>query len=660
MKKIRKSQQKGIGLTNQGFQGNFNLQVIILVMYVFILYGNTMLNEYSLDDRFVVLDHKLVEKGIRGIPEIFTSRYVDSETDNKVSTGYRPVVVSTFAIEYQFFGYAPGFSHFINVVLYALAGILLLIILKRIFKDFHVLFPLVIAALFIAHPVHTEVVASLKNRDELIVLSGSLFSMYLFLKYADFGKVKYLFSGLFFFILACFSKATALPYIFLIPLVLYFFTPLRLSKIFMISAGLILVFIVVTYLPQLYLPKGFRPRIYYENNIRFEDFFTRLTTGFYILFFYLKKLIIPFPLLYYYGYNMIPIAGIGNIWVILSILFHGGIFVFAIYKIREKHIFSFIIMFYLIALAPFTNVIRPVMGIVGERFLLTPSIAFSMFLGLLIFLLFNIGPAQINPGRPALKRTGLVVFILLIPFSAITINRNTQWKDHLTLYHSDMKYLENSVKGNELYATVLLNNLESGKINPNEKEETIKKIIAHYTQALKLYPDYDKIWNNIAILYSKLNKLDESIQFHKKAVELKPKINLYRLNLGARYHQIKEYDEAIECWKKCIEIDSTYNEARAFLSIAYIEQKEYEQAIKVNKEFLRIDSLSDKPYENLGFIYLQTGDTTLAIQNWETAVSKNPKNVNVCRMLNKYFTDTNNQAKAGYYSNLANAAGNKN
>ena len=158
---------------NKGFQNSLRVQVIFLVLLVFILYGNTLLNKYSLDDEYVILNNKKVEQGIKGIPDIFTSRFTIS--DNDITYGYRPVVLTTFAIEYELFGYAPGFSHFINVLLFALSSLLLFLILRKLFNAYHYLFPLIVTTIFIAHPIHTEVVASLKNRDEFLVLFSHCF-----------------------------------------------------------------------------------------------------------------------------------------------------------------------------------------------------------------------------------------------------------------------------------------------------------------------------------------------------------------------------------------------------------------------------------------------------------------------------------------------------
>jgi protein O-mannosyl-transferase len=78
------------------------LPIIALIIIVFLYYGNTLKNGYSLDDDLVTTTdntiHERVEKGIAGIPEIFRTRYVHTD---KQKYEYRPVVTSSFALEYQ-------------------------------------------------------------------------------------------------------------------------------------------------------------------------------------------------------------------------------------------------------------------------------------------------------------------------------------------------------------------------------------------------------------------------------------------------------------------------------------------------------------------------------------------------------------------------------
>src|SRR5579872_2510724 len=78
------------------FKGkNFHLLFIgVVIALSFMLYGNSIPNGYSLDDEFVLHGDSTVQKGIKGIPMLFKSRYA---WDDKGSYGYRPVVKTSFA-----------------------------------------------------------------------------------------------------------------------------------------------------------------------------------------------------------------------------------------------------------------------------------------------------------------------------------------------------------------------------------------------------------------------------------------------------------------------------------------------------------------------------------------------------------------------------------
>ncbi|MCK5029515.1 MAG: hypothetical protein KAR57_07770, partial [Bacteroidales bacterium] len=70
-------------------------------------------------------------------------------------------------------------SHFLNVLLYALTALVLFILLERLFSNhksdkWYWSLPFVASLLFLAHPIHTEVVANIKGRDEILSLLGVL------------------------------------------------------------------------------------------------------------------------------------------------------------------------------------------------------------------------------------------------------------------------------------------------------------------------------------------------------------------------------------------------------------------------------------------------------------------------------------------------------
>src|ERR1035437_3769475 len=221
---------------------------VLITVFVFLIYGNSIKNEYALDDNYVTVTNlkepgnSRVAKGIKGIPEIFSSHYVESSSQ---SFEYRPLVLATFAIEYQFFGSNPHVSHFISVLIYALTCLLLFSILCKLLKNYNIVFPLLIIFLFITHPIHTEVVDNIKCRDELLSFLFGICSLHFFLKSTE-AKNKWLpvVLAIVFLLMALLCKRTAVLFIALIPLAIYFFTSIKLKQIVIISVFPLLAFLV--------------------------------------------------------------------------------------------------------------------------------------------------------------------------------------------------------------------------------------------------------------------------------------------------------------------------------------------------------------------------------------------------------------------------------
>ncbi|MCD4679581.1 MAG: tetratricopeptide repeat protein [Bacteroidales bacterium] len=542
-----------------------NLLIIgFIIVFAFILYGNTIQNSYSLDDDYVTFSDPTVRKGIKAIPEIFTSLYANVYGDGgKIKFGYRPIVKTTYAIESEFFGANPHISHLINILLYAFTCILVFFLLRRLFKDYHILFPLLVTTFFMAHPVHTEVVSSLKNRDELLSFMFNIITLIFFVRYADKQKIIFIFAGLLSFLLAYLSKLTALSFIAIIPLVLYFFTKTDHRKIIYILLAVIAVFLIARILPKFYLPDTSRTKLFVENPLIFENYiWTRTATGFYILLLYLKLLIYPHPLLFYYGYNMIPMTDWSNIWAISSFVIYLLIFIYAIKRIRQKHILSFGILYYLITISLYTNMVKPPAGIIGERFLLAPSLGFCV---VITYFIFRVLKKQAQTPNIELKQSIWIVLIslfLLIPYTAKTIVRNKDWKDHLSLMSHDIKYLENSAKANFIYAGALKTEALASIRNNQNTTENMQKLdlsIKHFKNAVDVYPEYYEALNQLGSLYYTVyHDPITAVSYLKRSIEVRPDYKPPYYNLAYIYKSSENYKEAIFYYKKMLEIDPAH------------------------------------------------------------------------------------------------------
>ena len=629
--------------------------VIILASVTIGLNINTIRNYYNLDDYHIAKNNPDFEEGINAIPRIFATQY--SSRDDK-SFGYRPLIRSSFAIEYQFFGKKPSVSHFINVVFYLIIVLLLFKILRRLLRDYHYLFPFIITLLFAAHPIHTEVVASLKNRDELFMLLFGLLALDQSIRYADFRKNKHIYWAMGMFFLSALSKPTAAAFFFIIPLSLYFFTDLELKSVLKVAIPTALISLVAVIGPSLYLPAYDRTLAMLENPLAVQGgFIDHIAYAGFTLIYYLRLLLLPHPLRYYYGYNVFPDMNLSNIWVIVSIILHLGLFIYAIVKLRQKHILSFIILAYLTSIFLFSNLVKPSPGIIAERFLIIPSIAFCIALGYFIYRMFFHNPAEKKLSPFKTIAILFVTLLILIPYSAKTIIRNKQWKTEYTLYKADMPYLYDSFKANDLYANEIMKSVNKELAKPVNVlkfvDPQVKEAISHWERAIEILPDVSSPYRNLGIVYSRVYKnYDTALYYFRKTLEIEPEDPMTLFNLGMTFEATGEYNRAIDFLQRSLAIDSNSVNTRSRLANIYYSMGNFKEAVYLNQEIMRIAPQEALPYVNMGNYYIFQKDTLNGIKYYEKAIELGaPPDASI--FLAKYFTMKGDLPKANYYRKLA-------
>jgi hypothetical protein len=144
---------------------NWTPVYFFVILFSFLLYANTINHDFTVDDGTVIANNNFTKKGVDGIKDIFTNSYRAGFWDRQEGL-YRPLSVAMFAVEYQIGKGSPLPGHIMNIIFYILTSIVVLSVLKRILQNFHPLIPIAATLLFVAHPIHTEVVANIKSRDE--------------------------------------------------------------------------------------------------------------------------------------------------------------------------------------------------------------------------------------------------------------------------------------------------------------------------------------------------------------------------------------------------------------------------------------------------------------------------------------------------------------
>jgi protein O-mannosyl-transferase len=500
---------------------------ICLVVLAFIFYGNSLNNGFSLDDELVTStdrrQHHLVEKGILGIPEIFTSFY---EINEKQQYSYRPITTLSFAIEWEIFKNTEDrakYSHIINILLYALTCYLLFIFLDNILKKENRFITILAVFLFVIHPIHSEVVNNIKSRDEMICLIFALLSGLSAIKYIQTQKNRQLITATLFLLLSLLSKINGLAFVVIIPLSLYYFFSINRRTTFLILGFMFCSFGMFKLIQSFLLSEeAIRQFEYFENPLYFMGFTDRILMFFYTTYLYLEKLLFPYPLSFYYGFDTIKIVGFDSFEFIGSFILVSSLLFIAFRGFLKKSPISFWILFFFFAIGGATNILFPVVGIFGERFAFMSSIAFCVLAAYFIkFLIYKIE-------YPSIAKSLLATFILatFIPSLVFSINRNSVWESKKTLYQNDVRTLPNSVKINSLLATEYFYEakslFESRRLNDHPKMIAKSDSSAHFfNQSINIYPEYVSSINNLGnIEFTYRNNLEKASSLFQKATEI--------------------------------------------------------------------------------------------------------------------------------------------
>ena len=244
---------------------------------------------------------------------------------------------------------------------------------------------------------------------------------------------------------------------------------------------------------------------YFENPLLYEgSFMDRITLGFYCSWFYLKMLIFPKDLSFYYGYNQIPMANWSYYQVWLAILFYFPLGIYGFIRFLKRDVFGLGIVLWLGIMLGVINLIFPIVGIVADRFTYVFSLGFCVVLGYLLVTFFKVDIKN-NQSVIKIPRGFIVTFLLVtIIYSGRTIARNPDWHDYLHLYTTDIEHLEESAKAHALISNTMYTGIISDfKKNPNNPkvQKDIRAVIYHFEEAIRIDSTYSTSLNNLGSAY---------------------------------------------------------------------------------------------------------------------------------------------------------------
>lgn len=151
--------------------------------------------------------------------------------------------------------------------------------------------------------------------------------------------------------------------------------------------------------------------------------------------------------------------------------------------------------------------------------------------------------------------------------------------------------------------------------------------LVHFKKAIQLKPDFSEAYNNMGILYSQKDQLEEALDSFNKAVSN----ILYRTphfayhNMGLVYFRKKENKKAIDYYKKAIELAPYYVDAYIDLGIVYEKIGNYEDAISINEKVIQLMPDLLEPHLNIAKLYINTGRKKEAVEELKLIINTNPR-----------------------------------
>jgi len=581
--------------------------LIIISIVSFICYGNSLHNNFVYDDKSIIVKNQLV-RDIHNIPLIFTTSYWEGYRwegiEKNEQSLYRPLIIFSYALNYLVSDLNPFGYHLINLLIHLINSILTFLLCLYLFESWRWISSLVVSLLFATHPIHTEAVANIVGRAELLCFCFFILALWFYIKAVSrkspHSRLFYLLSlgGYFLALLSKESAITLLGVVILFDWLYRYQGQLKvmrdngLNEVKRNYLGFILVTLIYFILRFLILENPLNPGsiTMLDNPLITASSWQRSLTALKIISNYLILLIFPIRLSADYSFNQIPVSTtIFAPEVLCSLFFIILTFGLAFWCSRRVKSLSFSIPFFFITLSVVSNLLIIIGTIMAERLLYIPSLGFCIFVGALVQKALE----RVSQKRRIFSSCSLVTILLLI-ISLYTIRtwiRNRDWKDEAHLFSSVIKNGPESARGHNQMAAVYFQN--------GDYEMALKEA----KRAVEIHSNYKEAHYCLGTTYNKMGHYDKAIVEFTRALRIHPRYPSALLNLGTSYHNLKRYDKAIEVYKHLISIRSDYAEAYNNLGISYYFKGMVEMATRAYLHALELKPDYAEVYKNLGVLY---------------------------------------------------------
>lgn len=484
---------------------------LLLVAACLISYANGLAGDFTYDDKAIVRDNARI-RAPGTVSQVFTTPYFGGARGQ--GTGYRPLLLLSFALQFWIHGASAVAFHAVNLALHCVVSLLFARFLLRLEVPDTVAFGA--ALIFAVHPIHVEAVTSLVGRGETLAAALVFGFLLLALRFREetHRRGSVLAGALAVFALAILTKESAA-----VAPALAFLAFWRLEvgaageragsalrKGLPLYAGAAAILAGSFALRRLVLGGVLKARSFVifelENPLAPLPGPERMLNAAAILFRYVGRLVLPLRLSADESAWSIPLErGVGFSGA-AALLLALALFLAAVARERQHRDAAFGILFFGIAFLPTANLLFPTGTIFAERLAYLPSAGFLL------------AAASVVLGRPAARPVSrlrmAVLFAVSLAFAARTVTRNLVWRDDASLFEAAVRSSPGSAKAHYNLAWL---DAQAGRL---------PEALEHYTRATRIYPKYFDAWAGRGGVLQRMGDLGEAEKSFLRSLEVAP------------------------------------------------------------------------------------------------------------------------------------------
>ena len=556
---------------------------------------NTLSNGFVFDDS-AYLASVLVRE--MAIGEIFTANWLGLDI-------YRPLALLSLSCDFRLYGEAPMGFHLTNTLLHAINGLLFYALACELVS--HRRAALWAALVYICHPLQTEVVGWVSARGDLL---ASSFFLGGFLAYLYERRT----ASWILYAAAVLSKETAviLPAV----LLLHAYWLKRAEGNWRVRVmawckrhwgyGVALVAVLVLRLAVLEdtdAPAG--PTS--TNFLSDLDIVPRWATVVSIWARYALLLALPVRLSADYSFASIPpVSSLSDPWFIAGLIVV-MVSVFLPWWTYSRRL-AFSIAFLWLSLLPVSNVFVLAPSGMAERYLHLGLVAVTLAVGW--------GVARSS----ALRRLWPLGVIAVLLLSAITINRNRDWRSDFSLFSAVIEYYPDNARAHD--------NLAYGYYQRGD----FVSAIYHYQRAIDIQPTRLRAHFNLGMLYSQARRYHAALASFRDALALHPNHVETHFNIGLTHQKMQQYAESIGHYQAVLKLDPSHAKTFYNLGRAYEQTDRLSEAAAQYESLIELNPVAAKSYYRLGEVYHRLGYVAQMIEAWTALLRIEPDHAHARRV----------------------------